>query len=112
MSPGDGQEQHLFVAQALGDLVDRVIGEGDARVLSLHAVDGVAEDPPATAEALAVAALLAVATTPASAHARQQHAVALGDGGDACANLQDGPDCLVAENRAWDRLGHVALEDV
>ena len=60
-----GEEQHLLVAQLVGDLVDRVVGERHACVLGLQAVDQVAEDPAAATEALAVASLLAVAAATA-----------------------------------------------
>jgi hypothetical protein len=49
-----GEEQHLLVAQRLGDLVHRCVGERDARVLRLQSVDQVAEDP-AAARALPIA---------------------------------------------------------
>ena len=97
---------------SLRDLVDGVVGERHARVLGLQAVDQVPEDPAAAAEALTVAALLAVAAAPARAHARHQHAVAWRDRADAGADLQHGADRLVAEDRPGRRLGHVALEDV
>ena len=102
----------MLVGELLGDLVDGVLGEGDACVFGLEAVDEVAEDPAAAADALSVAALLAEATAPAGGHAGEQHPVAGGDRGDGGANLLDGADGLVAEDRAGRGLGHVALEDV
>ena len=41
-----GQEQDLFVAELVGQLVHRVVGERNARVLGLQPVDQMAEDPP------------------------------------------------------------------
>ena len=107
-----GEEQHLLVAQPLRDLVDGVVGERHARELGLQPVDQVAEDPATAGQALAVAALLAVAAAPARAHARHEHAIAGRDGRDACADLLDGADGLVTQDRSSRGLGHVALEDV
>ena len=82
----------------VGDLVDGVVGERHARVLGLQPVDQVTEDPPATTEALPVAAFLAEATAPAGADARHEHAVARSDRGHAGSDLLDGADGLVAEH--------------
>ena len=60
-----GQEQHLLVAEPLGDLVpEAVVGEQDAGQLGLGAVDQVAEDPAAAALALPTS-LAAVEAAPA-----------------------------------------------
>ena len=56
-----GQHQDLLVGHAGGHRVGRRVGERDAHVLGLRAVDLVAEDPAAATEALAVAALPAEA---------------------------------------------------
>ena len=107
-----GEEQHLLVAQAVRHLVDGGVGERHACELGLEAVDHVAEDPAAATGAEAVVALLAEAAAPARADARDEHAVADGDRRDGRADLDDGADRLVAENRSRLHLGHVALEDV
>ena len=52
-----GQHQDLLVAHPLGHRVGRGVGEGNPDVLGLGAVDHVAEDPAAPAQALAEAAL-------------------------------------------------------
>ena len=106
------EEQHLLVREPVGDLVHRVVGERNARVLGLQAVDQMAEDPAAAAQALAVAGLLAVPAAPARADAREEHAVAGGERADSATDLLDGADRLVAEHRARETRGHVALEDV
>ena len=59
-----------------GHLVGRHVGERHADVFGLGAVDEVAEDPAATAEALAVATLAAEAARPARGDARHEDAVA------------------------------------
>ena len=56
-----GQHQDLLVGDAGRHRVGRRVGERDPDVLGLGAVDLVAEDPAAAAEALAVAALPAEA---------------------------------------------------
>ena len=56
--------------------VGRGVGERDADVLGLGAVDLVAEDPAAAAEALAVAALAAEPARAARGDARDEHPVA------------------------------------
>src|SRR5207253_131608 len=66
----------------------------------------------ASAGAEAVARLLAEPAPAARRDARDEHAVADGEGADAAPGLDDGPDGLVAENRARPHLGDVALEDV
>ena len=86
--------------QLLRHLVDGGVGERDARELGLDAVDGVAEDPAAAADAEAVVALLAEAAAPARGDARDEHAVAFLDCGDGGPGLDDDADRLVAEDRA------------
>ena len=61
-----GQHQQLLVGDAGGSGIGRRVGERHAHVLGLRAVDLVAEDPPAAAEALPVLRLAAV---PAAPHA-------------------------------------------
>ena len=51
-----GEHEHLLVGHTVGDTVGRRVGERHPHVLRLGAVDLVAEDPAAAAEALAVAA--------------------------------------------------------
>ena len=46
-----GEEQHLLVGELVRNLVHRGVGERDARVLGLQAVDQVSEDPAAAADA-------------------------------------------------------------
>ena len=58
-----------------------------------------AEDPAAAAGAEAVATLLAEAAAPARGDAGNQHAVAGLERGDGVADLDDGADGLVAEDR-------------
>ena len=107
-----GDEQHLLVAEALGDLVDRRVGERHAGELRLEAVDQMPEDPAAAADAEAVLGLLAEAAAPAGGDARDEDAVADGDGGDGRADLDDGADGLVSEDRPGLHRGDVALQDV
>ena len=59
-----GQHQQLLVADPVGLQVGRRVGERHPHVLGLGAVDLVAEDPAATAEALAVTALAGSSGTP------------------------------------------------
>ena len=59
-----------------GHRVGRGVGERDPDVLGLGAVDQVAEDPAAAAEALAVAALAAEPARAAGGDARDEHPVA------------------------------------
>ena len=56
------QHEDLLVADALGHRVRRRVGEGYANQFGLGAVDEVAEDPAAAAEALSVATLAAEST--------------------------------------------------
>ena len=107
-----GEEQHLLVAQLVGDLVDGGVGERHPRELGLQAVDQVAEDPASAAGAEAVAALPAEAAAAARGDAGDEHAVAGLERRDRVADLDDRADGLVAEDRAGLHLGHVALEDV
>ena len=57
-------------------------------------------------------ALLAEAAAPARRDAGDEYAIVLGEGRHAIALGDDGADGLVAEDRAGDDLGHVALQDV
>ena len=95
-----------------GHLVGRRVGERDPHVLGLGAVDLVAEDPAAAAEALAVAALPAEAARAARRDARDEHPVADLDRLDAGADCLDRADRLVAEDPAVGHRRDVALEDV
>ncbi len=106
------EEEHLLVAQAFRDLVHRGVRERDARELGLKPVDQMAEDPAAPAGAEAVVALLAEAAASARRDARDEHPVARRDRRDGGADLDDGADGLVAEDRPRRHLGDVALEDV
>ena len=72
---------------------------GHPHVLGLGAVDRVTEDPPATAEALAVAALAAEAARAARRDAGDEHPVADLHGLDPGPDRVDGADRLVAEDR-------------
>ena len=71
-----------------------------------------AEDPAATAEALAVAALPAEAAGAARCDARHENTVADAESLDACADRFHGADRFVAEDAAVGDGGHVALQDV
>src|SRR5205085_1565774 len=71
-----GEHQQFLVADAGRYGVGGVVGERDADVLGLGAVDGVAEDPAAAADALAVAGLAAEPAPSARAHAGHQHPIA------------------------------------
>ena len=50
-----GEEQDLFIAERLWNLVNRIVGERNARVVGLQPIDRTAEDPTAIAETQAVA---------------------------------------------------------
>ena len=99
---------------ALGHEVDRRLGVGDARVLGLHAVDQVAEDPADPADRLAVGGHPALARPAAAARGDRgdEHAVALLQAADRGAGLDHRPDRLVAEDAALGHRRHVPLEDV
>jgi hypothetical protein len=107
-----GEEEHLLVREPVRHLVDGCVGERDAGVLRLQAVDQVAEDPAPAAGAEAVPALLAEAAATARRDARDEDPVAGLDVRDGRADLDDRPDRLVAEDRPRHDLGHVSLEDV
>jgi hypothetical protein len=107
-----GQEQHLLVAEPLGNLVEAVVGEGDAGQLGLGAVDQVPENPAAAALALPVHPLAAVLAAPAGRDAGDQHAVALAHVLDGVAGLDHRPDGLMAEGPPLGAGRHVTLEDV
>ena len=108
-----GEEQDLLVAQLRpAPCRARCRRTGSAR-LGLDAVDGVAEDPAAAADALAVVALLAEAAAPARADAGDEHAVARRP-----RVVTPAPVSTTMPTASWPRivpgvdLGHVALEDV
>ena len=99
-------------ADPVGHGVGRGVGERDPDVLGLGAVDLVAEDPAAAAEALAVAAFAAVAARPAGGDAGHEDPVADGDVLHPGADGLDGADGLVAEDPPVGDGGDVALQDV
>ena len=107
-----GEHQDLLVGDAGGHRVGRGVGERDPHVLGLGAVDRVAEDPAAAAEALAVAALPAEAAGAAGGDARDEHPVADLDVLHAGADRLDGADGLVAEDAPVGHGRDVALQDV
>src|SRR5580704_17060010 len=107
-----GQHEGLLVAEAARYAVGGGVGERDADVLGLGAVDRVAEDPAAGAQALPVASLAAEPAGPAGADAGDQHAVALRQRLHAVADLLDRPDGLVTQDPALGDRGHVTLENV
>src|SRR5580693_4561870 len=107
-----GQHKGLLVAEAAGNRVGGGVGERHADVLGLGAVDLVAEDPAAGAQALPVAAFAAEPAGPAGADAGDQHAVTVRQRPHAGAGLDDGPDGLVAEDPALADRGDIALENV
>ena len=109
-----GEEEDLLVADALGHEVHRRLGERDARVLGLHAVDQVAEDPADPADGLAVGGHpgLARPAAPARGDRGHEHPVALLQRRDRGAGLDHRADRFMAEDAALGHRGHVALEDV
>ena len=107
-----GEHEDLLVAGAGGHRVGGVVGERHPDVLGLGAVDRVAEDPAAAAEALAVAAFAAEPAGPAGAHAGHEDPVADLHRLDPGADGVDGADGLVAEDPPVGDGGDVALEDV
>ena len=107
-----GEEHDVLVRQALGHLVDRRVGERDPGELGLQPVDRVAEDPATAAGAEAVVAFLAEAAAPAGGDARDEHAIARLDRRDGRADLHDGADRLMPEDRARFDLRYVSLENV
>ncbi len=70
-----GEHQDLLVVDAVGDRIRGGVGEGDTDVLGLGAVDLVTEDPTATAEALAVTSVPAVAAGATRGDARNEHPI-------------------------------------
>jgi hypothetical protein len=73
----DGREHDgRLVRDGRRQLVQRQVGERNAGVLRLYAVDQVPENPAATAETLTVAALSAVPARTAGRDARGEYAVA------------------------------------
>ena len=115
LEPGEqdvGQEQHLLVAEPLGDLVEAVVGERDAGQLGLGAVDQVAEDPAAAALALPVHPLAAVEAAPAGPDTGRP-----GRGRPGGRSRPASPVSTTVPTASWPRVrllagGHVALEDV
>src|SRR6478672_725580 len=107
-----GQHQHLLVADAVGNLVRRTVGERYPDVFGLRAVDQVAEDPATAAQALAVCGLPAIPAATAGRDARDKHPVTdchpLQGGPD----LDDGADGFVSEHAPRRDLGNVALQNV
>jgi hypothetical protein len=93
-----GQIDGLLVGELVGELVGGGVGEGDPGVLGLDAVDAVAEDPAAAAQALAGVAGAAEAAAPAGGDARQPDAVAFADGADA------GPVSRMVPTASWPRI--------
>ena len=105
------------VRHALGQPIQRGVGERDPDLLGLSAVDHVAKDPADTdrtlvGEAVRRVPAAAVAAHPARADARDDHAVARLDGVDRRAHLQDGAHAFVPEDPARGHLRGVSLEDV
>jgi hypothetical protein len=95
-----GEEEHLLVRDALGQLVHRGLGERHPRVLGLHAVDEVAEDPADAARGLAVGRdpALAVGAAPAR-----------GDGGTStrspsCSPPTAEPVATTVPTASWPRI--------
>ena len=107
-----GQHQDVLVGGAVRHRVGGGVGERHPDVLGLGAVDLVAEDPAAAAEALPVAALAAEPARAARGDAGDEHAVADLDRLHAGADRLDGPDRFVAEDPPVGHGRNVALEDV
>jgi len=69
------QHQDVLISSAVRHRVGRVVGERHPDILGLGAVDLVAQDPAAAAQALPAAALPAEPAGAAYRHARDQNAV-------------------------------------
>jgi hypothetical protein len=106
------EEQRLLVRDLRRQLVHRGVGERDACVLGLEAVDQMAQDPASSTGAEAVVAFPAEAAAAARGDAGHEDAVPLLQRRDRVAGLDDRADGLVAEDRAGLHLRDVALEDV
>ncbi len=107
-----GQHEQFLVADPGRHRIGRVVGERDADVLGLGAVDLVAEDPATAAGALPVAGLAAEPARAAGADAGHQHPIADRQVLHGRADLGDRADGLVADDAAVDHRRQVALEDV
>ena len=94
-----GEHQQLLVGDAGGRRVGRGVGERHPDVLGLGAVDLVAEDPAAAAEALAVAALAAEAARAARGDARHEHPVA-----DGLTVFTPAPTASTVPTASWPRI--------
>ena len=107
-----GEHQHVLVAHTCRDHIRRRVGERDAHVLGLCAVDRVAEDPASAAEALAVAGVAAVAARSARGDARHEDAIARLAILDTSTDTFDRADRFVTEHTARRDSGDVAFQDV
>jgi hypothetical protein len=107
-----GQHQHLLVADAVGNLVRRTVGERYPDVFGLRAVDQVAEDPAASPQALAVCALPAIPAATARRDARDKHPVTDCHPLQGRPDLDDGAHGFVSKHAPRRDLGHVTLENV
>ena len=112
-----GQHDGGLVGDAGGELVERVVAEGDPDVLRLGAVDEMPEDPAdpgrsLIGEAVGVEPLVAVGAGAARADAGDQHPVADLDRVDGRTDLGDRADAFVAEDASLGDGGDVALQDV
>ena len=93
-----GEQHRGLVADAWGSWWSGQVGERNAGVLGLDAVDRVTEDPAAAAQALAVVALAAEAAGAAAGDARDQHAVAGPDRADPL------PTSSTVPTASWPRI--------
>ena len=107
-----GEHQQLLVAHTVRSEVGRRVGERNADVLGLRAVDLVTEDPASATEALPVHAFAAVAAGAAGGDARHQHAIAGLAGLDARPDRLDRADRLVAEDPPGRDRWDITLENV
>lgn len=107
-----GEVQYLLIGDPLRNLVEAIVGERHPRILGLHPIHQMAQDPTAPVEALAVHTPLAVHAASASRDARDQNLVPLPHIHDGGPGLDDRPDGLVPQGAPIGHRGDVPLEDV
>lgn len=107
-----GEQDGVVALHGLGQTVHGQVREGNTDVFGLGAVDQVAQDPAATAQALAARLPPAVVAASAGGDARDEDPVAAVHGAHVGAGLDDFADRLVAQHGSGAYLGDVAFEDV